>query len=203
MRPPPARWVRSCTWAAVMRMTCTARWTGWPPGRSASRTRWRPGTRPAGRWSSTTSPPPRSRGGPARWALSGTPRTECEGGCRSSTDCSPARRASRSPSRRSKATPKTVASQVGKLKDRFALTRVVLVGDRGMLTAARLREDIRPADLDWITALRAPQVKKLVNDGALQLSLFDEQDLAEITSPDFPGERLVACKNPLLEAERA
>jgi hypothetical protein len=99
--------------------------------------------------------------------------------------------------------PKTVASQVGKLKDRFALTRVVLVGDRGMLTAARLREDIRPADLDWITALRAPQVKKLVHDGALQLSLFDEQDLAEITSPDFPGERLVACKNPLLEAERA
>jgi hypothetical protein len=99
--------------------------------------------------------------------------------------------------------PKTVASQVGKLKDRFALTRVVLVGDRGMLTAARLREDIRPADLDWITALRAPQVKALVHDGALQLSLFDEQDLAEITSPDFPGERLVACKNPLLEAERA
>src|SRR5436190_9397517 len=99
--------------------------------------------------------------------------------------------------------PKTVASQVSKIKDRFALTRVVLVGDRGMLTAARLREDIRPADMDWITALRAPQVKALVRDGALQLSLFDEQDLAEITSPDFPGERLVACKNPLLEAERA
>ena len=99
--------------------------------------------------------------------------------------------------------PKTVASQVSKIKDRFALTRVVLVGDRGMLTAARLREDIRPADLDWITALRAPQVKALVRDGALQLSLFDEQDLAEIISPDFPGERLVACKNPLLEAERA
>ena len=83
--------------------------------------------------------------------------------------------------------PKTVASQVSKVKDRFALTRVVLVGDRGMLTAARLREDIRPADLDWITALRAPQVKALVRDGALQLSLFDEQDLAEITSPDFPA----------------
>jgi Transposase DDE domain len=99
--------------------------------------------------------------------------------------------------------PTTVASQVSKVKDRFALTRVVLVGDRGMLTAARLREDIRPADLDWITALRAPQVKALVRGGALQLSLFDEQDLAEITSPDFPGERLVACKNPLLEAERA
>jgi Transposase DDE domain len=99
--------------------------------------------------------------------------------------------------------PTTVASQVSKVKDRFVLIRVVLVGDRGMLTAARLREDIRPADLDWITALRAPQVKALVRGGALQLSLFDEQDLAEITSPDFPGERLVACKNPLLEAERA
>jgi len=98
--------------------------------------------------------------------------------------------------------PKTVASQVSKLKDRFALTRVVLVGDRGMLTAARLREDVGPAGLDWITALRAPQVKALVRDGALQLSLFDETDLAEITSPDFPGERLVACKNPFGEAER-
>ena len=99
--------------------------------------------------------------------------------------------------------PATVASQVTKLKDRFGITRVVLVGDRGMLTAARLREDVRPAGLDWITALRAPQVKALVRDGDLQLTLFDAQDLAEITSPDFPGERLVACKNPFLEAERA
>jgi hypothetical protein len=99
--------------------------------------------------------------------------------------------------------PATVAAQVAKLKDRFALTRVVLAGDRGMLTAARLREDVRPASLDWITALRAPQVKALVRDGALQLSLFDQMDLAEITHPDYPGERLVACKNPLLEAERA
>jgi hypothetical protein len=99
--------------------------------------------------------------------------------------------------------PKTVASQVGKVKDRFGISRVVLVGDRGMLTAARLREDIGPAGLDWITALRAPQVKKLARDGDLQLTLFDVQDLAEITSPDFPGERLVACMNPFLEAERA
>ena len=99
--------------------------------------------------------------------------------------------------------PTTVASQVEKLKDRFGLTKVVLVGDRGMLTAARLREDVAPAGLDWITALRAPQVKKLVRDGDLQLTLFDVQDLAEITSPDFPGERLVACMNPFLEAERA
>jgi hypothetical protein len=99
--------------------------------------------------------------------------------------------------------PVTVASQVDKVKDRFGITRVVLVGDRGMLTAARLREDVRPEGLDWITALRAPQVKNLVRDGALQLTLFDQTDLAEITSPDFPGERLVACKNPFLEAERA
>jgi hypothetical protein len=99
--------------------------------------------------------------------------------------------------------PATVASQVDKVKDRFGITRVVLVGDRGMLTAARLREDVAPEGLDWITALRAPQVKKLVRDGDLQLTLFDVADLAEITSPDFPGERLVACKNPFLEAERA
>src|SRR5512133_361368 len=99
--------------------------------------------------------------------------------------------------------PTTVASQVGKLKDRFGISQVVLVGDRGMLTAARLREDVGPAGLDWITALRAPQGKALVQDGDLQLSLFDIQDLAEITSPDFPGERLVACMNPFLEAERA
>jgi hypothetical protein len=99
--------------------------------------------------------------------------------------------------------PATVAAQVTKVKDRFGITKVVLVGDRGMLTAARLREDVRPAKLDWITALRAPQVKALVRDGDLQLTLFDQADLAEITSPDFPGERLVACKNPFLEAERA
>jgi Transposase DDE domain len=99
--------------------------------------------------------------------------------------------------------PTTVASQVDKLKDRFGLGKVVLVGDRGMLTAARLREDVAPAHLDWITALRAPQVKALVRDGDLQLTLFDQADLAEITSPDFPGERLIACMNPFLEAERA
>jgi hypothetical protein len=99
--------------------------------------------------------------------------------------------------------PATVAAQVTKVKDRFGITKVVLAGDRGMLTAARLREDVRPAKLDWITALRAPQVKALVRGGDLQLTLFDVQDLAEITSPDFPGERLVACKNPFLEAERA
>jgi Transposase DDE domain len=99
--------------------------------------------------------------------------------------------------------PATVASQVIRVKDRFGISKVVLVGDREMLTAARLRENVGPAGLDWITALRAPQVKALVRGGDLQLTLFDTQDLAEITSPDFPGERLVACKNPFLEAERA
>ena len=99
--------------------------------------------------------------------------------------------------------PATVAAQVTRVKDRFGIAKVVLAGDRGMLTAARLREDVAPAALDWITALRAPQVKKLVRGGDLQLTLFDTQDLAEITSPDFPGERLVACMNPFLEAERA
>jgi transposase len=73
--------------------------------------------------------------------------------------------------------PKTMAAQVGKHEDRFGITKVVFVGDRGMLTAARLREDLGPAHLDWITALRAPQVKALVRDGALQLSLFDQVDL--------------------------
>jgi len=99
--------------------------------------------------------------------------------------------------------PATVAAQVTRVKDRFEIGRVVLVGDRGMLTAARLREDVGPAGLDWITALRTPQARKLVRGGDLQLTLFDAQDLAEISSPDFPGERLVACKNPFLEAERA
>src|SRR6266516_1179548 len=99
--------------------------------------------------------------------------------------------------------PKTVAGQVTRVRDRFGITKVVLAGDRGMLTAARLREDAGPAGLDWITALRAPQVKALVRDGALQLSIFDQMDLAEITHPDYPGERLVACTNPFLEAERA
>jgi hypothetical protein len=101
------------------------------------------------------------------------------------------------------ADPATLASQVEKLKARFALERVVVVGDRGMITSARIREDLCPAGLDWITALRAPQLQALaVPDGPLQLSLFDDRDLAEITSPDYPGERLIVCRNPLLAAER-
>jgi hypothetical protein len=101
------------------------------------------------------------------------------------------------------ADPMTLATQIDKLKARFGLSRVVLVGDRGMITSARIRDELKPAGLDWITALRAPQIRALLDTGAFQLSLFDERDLAEITSPEFPGERLVVCKNPLLAEERA
>ena len=97
------------------------------------------------------------------------------------------------------------------LRDKFGLAKMVLVGDRGMITSARIAalnqtEDgtARPDPYGWITALRAPAIRKLMaEDGPLQLSLFDEQDLAEITSPDFPGERLIACRNPHLAADRA
>jgi hypothetical protein len=99
--------------------------------------------------------------------------------------------------------PATLAEQIGKLKQRFGLTRVVLVGDRGLITSARIAEDLIPAGLDWITALRAPAIQRLAADGPLQLSLFDERDLAEIESPDYPGERLIVCRNPALGAERA
>src|SRR6202795_527135 len=100
--------------------------------------------------------------------------------------------------------PKTLPAQIKKLRERFRIARVILVGDRGMLTDARLREDVRPIEgLDWITALRAPAIQALAAGGALQLSLFDQQDLAEITHPDYPGERLIVCKNPLLAEERA
>src|SRR5271156_2009266 len=99
--------------------------------------------------------------------------------------------------------PKTVADQVAKLKKRFALNHVVLVGDRGMITQARIDEDLRPAGLDWITALRAPALQGLVGGGHLQMSLFDQRDMAAITSPDFPGERLIVCRNPDLARERA
>jgi hypothetical protein len=102
------------------------------------------------------------------------------------------------------ADPTTLASAVEKVCERFGLKRVVLVADRGLLTEARIEAELRPlaGRLDWITALRAPAIRKLVEEGDLQLSLFDEHDLGEITSARFPGERLIACRNPLLAAER-
>jgi hypothetical protein len=99
--------------------------------------------------------------------------------------------------------PATVASQVTKLKERFGLAHVALVGDRGMITKARIKDDLKPAELDWITALRGPAIKALMTGGTIQPTLFDEQDMAEVTSPDYPGERLIACYNPFLAAERA
>lgn len=101
--------------------------------------------------------------------------------------------------------PMTVGAQIKKLRDRFGLKHVVLVGDRGMLTEARLREDVRPVEgLDWITALRSSSIRKLMNDGTIERSLFDEKDLAEISHhPDYPGERLIVCRNPALAQKRA
>ena len=102
----------------------------------------------------------------------------------------------------STADPATLTSQVTKLKERFALDHVVLVGDRGMITQARIGNDLKAAGLDWITALRAPAIKALREAGALQMSLFDQRDMAAITAPEFPGERLIVCRNQALAAER-
>jgi hypothetical protein len=108
--------------------------------------------------------------------------------------------------------PAAFTAIVTVLREKFALAKMVMVGDRGMITSARIKALNQPADdgtappepYGWITALRAPAIKKLMaDDGPLQLSLFDQQDLAEITSPDFPGERLICCRNPVLAEERA
>ena len=100
--------------------------------------------------------------------------------------------------------PTTVAPQVDKLRQRFQLKQVILVGDRGMLTSARIREDLQPQEgLQWISALKSIQIQQLVQGGQLQLSLFDQRDLAEMQHPSYPGERLIACRNPLLAEERS
>lgn len=100
------------------------------------------------------------------------------------------------------ADPTTLTRQLDKLKHRFGLRKVTFVADRGLLTQARLTEEVGPAGYDWITALRKPAIRTLAQQDGFQLSLFDEKDLAEITSDDYPGERLIACRNPL-QAERA
>lgn len=102
------------------------------------------------------------------------------------------------------ADPTTLTQLVSQVRQRFGIERVVFVGDRGMITSARINEDLREVEgLDWISALRSEGIRKLVKAGLVRRSLFDEQDLAEITSDDFPGERLVACRNPLLADERS
>jgi transposase len=98
--------------------------------------------------------------------------------------------------------PTTVPDQVEKLRGRFGLKRVVLVGDRGMLTQAQINALRQRPGLGWLSALRPEAIRKLIEKGCLERSLFDERSLAEIASPDFPGERLVACFNPLLEERR-
>jgi len=101
------------------------------------------------------------------------------------------------------ADPATLEAQLDKLRHTFGLTDIVLVGDRGMLTQARIERLAEIGGIDWVSALRAPAIRSLVEEGSLQLSLFDERDLVEIASPDFPVERLVVCRNPVLAAERA
>jgi hypothetical protein len=100
--------------------------------------------------------------------------------------------------------PSTLPTQIDKVRKRFGIQRVVMVGDRGMITSRRITESMRGVPgVDWITALRADSIKKLASQGIIQASLFDERDLAEVTSPDYPDERLVVCRNPLLADERA
>ena len=101
------------------------------------------------------------------------------------------------------ADPKTLKIQIEKLMNRFGLKRIIIVGDRGMLTSARIREELEPVEgIDWITALKTPQIRKLMADDKIERSLFDTQDIAEIKHPDFPGERLIVCYNPLLDDKR-
>ena len=101
------------------------------------------------------------------------------------------------------ADPGALGSHVDKLCDRFSLDRVIVVGDRGLITNARIEEDLQPSGLAWISALRAPAIRALAEQGHLQLSLFDQRDMAEISVPElYPGERLIVCRNPLLAAER-
>ena len=98
---------------------------------------------------------------------------------------------------------KALGRQLDKLRNRFNLRRVIIVGDRGSITDARIDEEIKPAQgVDWITALRAPAIKELAAQGLIQPTFFDERDMAEIKSPDFPGERLIVCRNPFLAEER-
>ncbi len=102
------------------------------------------------------------------------------------------------------ADPATVAAQVAKLKERYGLEHLAWVGDRGMLTSARIEQVLKPQGMDWVSSLRAPQIAQLAEEhGPFQPSLFDERNLLELSSQHFPGERLVVCRNPLLAEERA
>lgn len=98
----------------------------------------------------------------------------------------------------------TITAQIEKVRHRFGIQQVVWVGDRGMITNTRILAEFQPVEgLGWITALRAPQIRKLVEQEAVQLSLFDETDLVEFSCSDYPGERLIACRNPMLAQEKS
>ena len=156
-------------------------------------------------WCSTTSPRCIWRGAAARWPGTAIPATASAASFRSSSGCCATARAVRWRWKSLKATPPTPGpwglrwTSCGSVSD----SKVVLVGDRGMLTEARIREEVAPAGLDWISALRSSAIRQLVESGAVQMSLFDQTDLVEIRSDAYPGERLVVCRNPLLATERA
>src|SRR5512132_122702 len=201
------RWGRCCGWARSTKTSSTV-----PSMLSARRSRrssgrWRGAISRTARWCSTMSPRAIWKAGVASWRASATARDgrrdrpQIVFGLLCAADGCPV---AGEVFEGDTSDPQTLAVQIDKLKRRFALERVVLVGDRGMITSARIEAELKPAGLDWITALRAPTIQALAaDDGPLQLSLFDDRDMAEISSPDFPGERLVVCRNPALAAERA
>ncbi len=164
-------------------MRCMRRWTGCWPGRTTSRPGW-----------------PAATCATAGWRCS-TGKQQIEYGLLTSRDgCPVAARVLAG----NTAGPKTFIQAVAVVRDKFHITEAVMAGDRGMITTARIKALKDIPGMAWITCLRAPAIKKLAEDGGpLQLSLFDQQDLAEISSPDYPGERLIACHNPVLAAERA
>jgi hypothetical protein len=104
------------------------------------------------------------------------------------------------------ADPTTLTNQMAKLKERFGIAKIIWVGDRGIISSTTIQKHFQSNEergFDWISALRATQIRRLVEQESIQLSLFDEQNIAEISSDDYPGERLIACRNPMLAAERA
>src|SRR5207237_4854922 len=179
--------------------------TGWSSGRTGSRTAWHGGILKTACWCSMMSLPHMLKVAAVRWRATATVATTAMTGHRSSMGFCARLPVAVEVFDGNTADPSTLSAQVAKVKDRFAITRVVLVGDRGMITSARIRDDLKPAGLDWITCLRAPAIKALAGEnGPLQLSLFDERDLAEISAPElYPGERLIICRNRDLAAERA
>ncbi|HME21118.1 MAG TPA: transposase [Acetobacteraceae bacterium] len=203
--PPPPASARFSASATSTRTNSTPRWTGCCSANPPSRRRWRNAISATARWCSTTSRRATWKDAAARSPCTATIGTGKRGklqityGLLCAPDGCPV---AIEVFEGNTADPMTLATQVDKLKQRFHLDHVVLVGDRGMITQARITEDIKAAGLDWITSLRAPAIKELLQGGALQLSPFDQRDMASITAPDFPGERLVVCRNPDLARER-